>query len=269
MSEDQAQRQPLTIESTDLSGILPNNSYVASPQASSPPRHRPGYARVPSTMTIEEHMGLSTGDNRYGADDDIAIASEAPTGHGLGINTAMDTSPARPRRVSIHPVVPPRVPLPYRKDSEQQTPGSAEPLMSPPSTCGFSGSTQYEGSRGDFDLPYSKRHNPKRSESSLQSSIQYGSELDLIHKHTTASLRSAYYDFTPKVACQSRRHVYQGRGNWLSTTLLLLSIFSTFGSAAYLIIALRGPRYGRYVLHSNSMSALLASCRQVYVVSLS
>jgi hypothetical protein len=53
-------------------------------------------------------------------------------------------------------------------------------------------------------------------------------------------------EFAPD-ACPSKGHFYQGAGNWLAISILILSIFSTIFSGLFLIIALSRPRYGKAI----------------------
>lgn len=53
-------------------------------------------------------------------------------------------------------------------------------------------------------------------------------------------------EFSPD-ACPSKGHFYQGAANWFAITILILSVFSTVLSGIFLVIGLRGPRYGKAI----------------------
>jgi hypothetical protein len=48
--------------------------------------------------------------------------------------------------------------------------------------------------------------------------------------------------------CPSKRDIHSSRKNWLSISILALSIYSTIFSGIYLIIAIMQPRYGRIIM---------------------
>ncbi|KAK5113040.1 hypothetical protein LTR85_011062 [Meristemomyces frigidus] len=222
----------------------PSVSRAANSPPAATPRHRPGYARIPSVSVIDEQVfqDLKPTTDSPEADDITQAPRSSPAGHGLGIAIGTGT-PSRARRVSIQSI--PRVAVSTKGTPEQQqTPGSADPLISPPSTGGFSGSTRYDGTPTDFDTSYQgAKHFGKQSVSSLHSTIppSFRSDTGLV------SIRSKYDEWEPQHNCRSNKHVKQKVGSRMSTTILILAIFSTVFSAAFLIIALRGPRYGRRV----------------------
>ncbi|KAK6392330.1 hypothetical protein LTR65_003786 [Meristemomyces frigidus] len=245
------------------------NDRPKTPEASatritnSPPapiaRHRPGYARIPSVSIIDEQVFQEPKPitDSPEADEITQVPRSSSAGHGLGIATGTGL-PTKARRISIQSV--PRVAVSIRGTPEQQTPGSADPLISPPSTGGFSGSTRYDGTPTDFDTSYrGAKHLAKQSVSSLHSTIppSFRSDTGLV------SIKSKCDEWEPQHNCRSNKHVKQRVGTRLSTTILLLAVFSTFFSAVFLIIALRGPRYGR-LIHTNgkitpSLAAFLTS----------
>lgn len=215
----------------------------ANPTSAPTPRHRPGYARIPSVSAIDERefRDLKPTTDFPGADDITQAPQGSSAGHGLGIAIGTATS-SRARRVSIQSI--PRVAVSIGDTPEQQTPGSADPLISPPSTGGFSGSTRYDGTPTDFDTSYhGAKQFAKQSVSSLQSTLppSFRSETGLV------STKSKYDEWEPQHDCRSNKHVKQKVGTRLSALILAMAVFSTFFSAAFLIIALREPRYGRVI----------------------
>lgn len=99
-------------------------------------------------------------------------------------------------------------------------------------------------------MPYHPKH--KDSRASLQSaapSTYAKSDAGLL------SIRSAYTDFEPHERCASKRSYKHVRlTTWVSVTILTLAVFATVFSAIFLIIALRGPRYGRLIRNGGSLT---------------
>ena len=123
--------------------------------------------------------------------------------------------------------------------------------MSPPSTGGMSGSTKYDSPYNDWDTSYSSSKLPaKQSHVSLQSSVQpsiyANSEAGLL------SIRSRYEAFAPQHQCVSATGFKRPRLNWISITILVFAVYSTVMSALFLVVAVRGPRYGR-MIRTNSI----------------
>jgi hypothetical protein len=54
--------------------------------------------------------------------------------------------------------------------------------------------------------------------------------------------------------CPSKRDFRQGRANWLAISLMMLALFSTILSCAYLIIGLRAPRWGGFIRTNGPLS---------------
>lgn len=221
----------------DVSTVLP--SAVAQ---SSPARHRPGYARVPSTPVIEE-------DTPHSLDDKIKGTAQ----YGLGINYGSgDSSPKKIRRVSIQPL------------SKAAVGGTDEDRIAQPSTGALSGSTQAWESPAGTDTSYpGVKAFGKRSVSSLQStlpSLYANSESDLLrNRNTNASLRTAYNEFAAAESCRSAQVVKRGKASWLTLALLALSVYSTVFSGIFLVIALHGPRYGKRISTHGSLTYASAS----------
>lgn len=179
-------------------------------------------------------------------DNGVPASQDAATSHGLGIEVRSG-SPSKPPQVNIETVR--RTPVSTKRTSEQQTPDSGKPLLSPPSTGGLSGSTRYDAVFDELDTSYmGAKDAANQSTTSLRSmnapSGYQNSERSLLHHKSAAnSMRAQYDDFTPKHVCSSSKHFRQGMNNWLAITVIILSIFSTFFSGAFLVIALNAPRY--------------------------
>jgi hypothetical protein len=138
-----------------------------------------------------------------------------------------------------------RTPVGSKRGSEQTTPDTGKTLFSPASTAALSGSTRFGGdSFEDVDVSYGASPQlGKQSYSSLNSintpSVSHTSERTLLRK----SASEQYKDFSPRHVCSSAKHFRRGMNNWLAITIIVLSLFSTFFSGAFLVIALNGPRY--------------------------
>ncbi|KAI7632840.1 hypothetical protein KC343_g3257 [Hortaea werneckii] len=142
----------------------------------------------------------------------------------------------------------PRVQAVDRPKSDSHMPSPHQPLMSPPSTGGWSGTTHFDVSP-ESDTAYAgAKHLGKQSTSSLHSSFQPS----IYAKSDTGllSIRSRYDEWGPHESCRSRKHIKRKIGGCPSVTILVLAVFSTALSAIFLVIALLGPRYRRLV-HTN------------------
>jgi hypothetical protein len=146
------------------------------------------------------------------------------------------------------------------------TPDSAQHFVSPPSTGGLSGSTQVGQSPANFfnpdaSKPFS-RHSTSYSASLAHQSLPEDPQASLLRKHHSASLYSAYGDFTANHKCESMKDVKGSRRNWLSTVTILLTLYSTILSGMFVIIALRRPRWEMIGTHGRltpSSAALLTT----------
>lgn len=66
-------------------------------------------------------------------------------------------------------------------------------------------------------------------------------------------------DIIGSPGCASRKNIFERQYNWLSVTILILSVFSTVFSGFYLIIALVAPRYGRRIQSNGGMALSTAT----------
>lgn len=123
----------------------------------------------------------------------------------------------------------------------------------------------------DTAVPYdSPDYNSKRGHTRSGSSLAYIFEPDIetepLKKSAAASIQSgkttpSVYDndYRPSQGCPSAKGFYQGSSNWLAISIYTLSIFSTVFSAAFLIIALRAPRWGHAIRSTGGMSPSTAN----------
>jgi len=82
----------------------------------------------------------------------------------------------------------------------------------------------------------------------------------------SASIRSAYdNDFLPPVQCPAHKPFYEGAGNWFAITIIILAVYSTVFSGIYFVIALKAPRYGKFI-RANGGSLTPASASLVAAI---
>lgn len=238
--DEQDQSEPLTgvppaYQSPTPSG--PSESFLRFQQKTATARHRPGYARVPSVSFANEHEGprADLADPR-----NIQRPGLTSPGHGLGI--ALPDSLTEVETIITHPTWKQDASHNIMSSPEQATPGSAKPLMSPPSTAGLSGTTNYDSPFNGFDTGYKSTPNlAKQSYTSLQStarqSVYANSEAGLL------SIKSKYDSFAPEHHCQSSTNIKGNRLTWLPTIIFILGIYSTVMSLVFFILATKGQRY--------------------------
>ncbi|KAI9812629.1 MAG: hypothetical protein M1827_004618 [Pycnora praestabilis] len=239
-------RSLLRKDSSDLSNVTfdLSPSHMVSPSTS--------IHRIPFKRNVSEASATARGyeDRPLDEGDTVkAIAGDSAVDRGLGI--AFDTN--SPRRTSI-----PRVPVGFRSP---HTPGSADPLLSPPSYRNDlnrdpKDPNGHDGGDPSYDTP-GQRQLGQSSSASLHSSI---------HQPFVASPDTEALNNTPRSTfvsvgregygqasqCKSHRNIYQGRGSWLSVTILILAIYSTVFSGIYLVLAIGKPRYGRHIRSNGS-----------------
>ncbi|QDS73583.1 hypothetical protein FKW77_001325 [Venturia effusa] len=244
--------------STLVGSASPNLSLQSSPTRKRPPYQRLGSSQTPegTPHTIHEH---SEG-------EDIADTVRRGSGPGLGIDSVASPRAGHARRVSIQTYA--KVP-PGAKASPQigGTPGSSDPLISPPlwgtsshlsdTPTAYDPTAQY----GDSDATTRRA---ERSASSLNvdsfNQYNYGDTEPLNKRKSYAansirSTKSAYQDndFEPH-ACPTDLPFYSGRWDWLALTVLVLALFSTVFSGIFMGIALAAPRWGKQVRTGGSLS---------------
>lgn len=250
-SQDQEQQlQPLTSDFNltsspeDLS--KPASSFQQFQQKAPALRNRPGYARVASVSFVDERH-----DQQAGLQDHAPSSESRDGASSYGLGIALPLKHANVEPVNIQAARKYGATGDNFTAPDPSTPGSARPLMSPPSTGAMSGSTKYDSPYNDWDTSYSGGKLPaKQSHVSLQSSVQpsiyANSEAGLL------SIRSRYDAFAPQHQCVSATNFKRPRLNWISITILVFAVYSTVMSALFLVVAVRGPRYGR-MIHTNGV----------------
>ena len=148
----------------------------------------------------------------------------------------------------------------------EHTPSSAQPLLSPPSTGGLSGATQFGQSPASTFSPYSYKAHPKTystySHSTTNPPPPQESQSSLLQKHHSASLHSAYGDFATKHRCDGVTEMKGTRRNWLYVVAIVLSAYSSVMSCLFAFVAVDGPSWKTIRTHgrlSPSTAALLTT----------
>ncbi|KAI9890516.1 MAG: hypothetical protein M1814_003855 [Vezdaea aestivalis] len=166
--------------------------------------------------------------------------AQSQQAHGQGLGITSPTNPFsspfdRTRRPSV-----PRVPV-------GASPTSPQP-QSPPSFSRqqSAGNVQFDAQRS-YDTIFNKDsgHPSRESPTSpnhLSAQPQARSNWDNT-SITTQSHRSVRED-EQDPGCPSTKNIFQQRVDWLAGTILVLSVFSTLFSGAYVVIAISAPRYG-------------------------
>lgn len=242
-----------TSSSTLLGSVSPNPPY-------SPARQRPTHQRLGSSQTPD---GTPHTIHEHSEGEDIADTVRRGSG-GLGIASVASPRAGHARRVSIQTYA--KVPAGAKASPQIGTPGSSDPLISPPlwGTSNLSDTpTAYDPTAryGDGDAATGRA---KRSASSLNidsfNQYNYGDTEPLNNRKSYAansirSTKSAYLDndFEPH-ACPTDLPFYSGRWDWLALTVLILALFSTIFSGIFMGIALAAPRWGKQVRTGGSFS---------------
>lgn len=174
--------------------------------------------------------------------EDVALLEYTDGSRWLGIEVG-SRSPSRtpPAQVVKHSLVG------SQRGSEQNTPDSGKLLFLPASTAALSGSTRCNHPFEDVDISHqSTQRLAKHSTYSFSSlkppSVLQNSEPGLSRKSMAPSIRERYNVFFSGHICTSAKHFRRGMNNWLAMTIIMLSLFSTFYSAVFLVIALKGPK---------------------------
>lgn len=221
-------------------------SFVQSP--STPPTSRTSYSRVghdatdrPAQPTILEE-----------GEEDIADSFSREGSGGLGI--AAGDSP-----ILGYGAIPPHV-----RNAGRATVWSPDVTLSPPGTSEpFLSRFPNDSAQGTPDLrrerfsPYTGSYEDYRRGmlGHAQTNVSTTDFQEYMHTSDTQRLRgapsikSAFENntFHPGHECQTRRDFYHSRFTWLNGTILFICLFSTVLSGIFLGLALRAPRYGRYI----------------------
>ena len=202
-----------------------NSTIVASPP--SPTAYRPGYRRVPSIM--EENLSSRP---------DTASRPPGAKERGLGIsNLEGEMGGSTHRRL-------------VGSKSLSDTPSLAHASLSPDSLGTTGGLNRDEECQSAKDSQASLQ-NPTTSKTYHQ--CDPDSDHERLHQARVAG--ASGIDFT----CRSQKPLAVGRGNWLSITILMLSVYSTVFSALWLFIAILKPRYGHTIATAGRITPKNAS----------
>lgn len=200
-----------------------NSTLLASPTTTS--IRRPGYNRVPSV--VEEDPVPSV---------DEVLQPSSDHNRGLGIAN-IDTQ----KRSTISRV-------PVGSKASPGTPGSTDPLLSPAS------SKSTHKVHHNEDSPYERiaREASYTPEPNLYQPFAADSDRERLHKKLPPALSNG------NLRCSSKRPLATSRSSWLSISMLMLSVYSTFFSGFWLFIAIIKPRYN-HMIGSRHMTQQTAS----------
>ncbi|KAF2792545.1 hypothetical protein K505DRAFT_307491 [Melanomma pulvis-pyrius CBS 109.77] len=279
-----ADRQPLISDSSDPSETADNTPALpslgfssfsqslglgahpnVSPPSSPPPRSRPGYSRLQSDTS---GVGRNAPETLVEEDEgDIADSFGKHASSGLGIATP--ASPPAPRRkVSIQTI--PRVPIGVKSPTLYSAatlspPGTGDPFLGgfPKDSASSTPDLRRErfspsDDRGDYEqfrrgvLKHTNNNETLRSPDYLH--YLHSSDTDRLRKGAP-SIRSAYEnEFRPNQECPTTKDFYQSRFTWISISIVIICLFSTIFSGIFLVLALKGPRYGRRITTHGSLT---------------
>lgn len=201
-----------------------------------------------------------------GAWSSIPLADMADLGmdmSGLGIDVdAGDRSPQH-SDIDIPPV-------------SKETQSSPQIYTTPPSTGGLSESTpQPEISPVNTFSSSQHRSDQVPSTPYNLSMLSEDPEANLLRKHRSMStIHSTYGDFAAHHKCESAKGIKGSRRTWSSVITIMLSVYSTAISGAFLLVALIGPNYktittnGKVTPSSSTLiSAILAKTIELSFVT--
>ncbi|CAO2651092.1 Nn.00g093890.m01.CDS01 [Neocucurbitaria sp. VM-36] len=272
-----ADRRPLIHETSDLSESSDNTpalptlafsnichslgfTHISPP--TSPPASRPSYSRFQSDATAVERNTPST--IVEDEEEDVADSFRRQNGSGLGI-AAPDVPVQTARRVSIQTI--PRKSIgPGPKSPPTKSPGA----LSPPDSADpfFGGFPKDSSSENTPDLRRDRLSpdvgtfeefrrgvlkNARQSSTSVDDYQHYLEDSDTQRLRGAPSIKSAYEnDFRPSHECPTTRDFYHSRFTWLNMSVLVLCLFSCVFSGVFVVLALKGPRYGRRITSQGS-----------------
>lgn len=248
--------------SADSTPALPTPGFESTPPSfgisfappALSPTTRAGYSRVGNDAT-DRHAPATIAEED---EEDIADSFQRQRNSGLGIAAAGD-SPTLGGKAAIPPHVrnagnapmwspditlsPPGTSEPFLgrfpHDSAEATPDLARDCFSP-----------YTGSYEGFQRGMPGHLHSSASTTDFQ---QYMHASDTQRLRGAPSIRSAFDNggFHPGHECQTKRDFYHSRFSWLNATLIFICVLSTVLSGIFLGLALKGPRYGRFISTSD------------------
>lgn len=255
----EASSNPNSAESTPalptprFENTSPSFGISFAPPASSPTT-RAGYSRVGNNAT-DRHVPPTVAEEH---EEDIADSFRRQRSSGLGIAAAGDSPtlgggaaiPPHVRNTANAPMWSPAITLSppgasepflgrFPHDSAEATPDLARDRFSP-----------YTGSYEEFRRDMPGHLHTTASTTDFQ---QYMHASDTQRLRGAPSIRSAFDNggFHPGHECQTKRDFYHSRFSWLNATLIFICVLSTVLSGIFLGLALKGPRYGRFISTSD------------------
>lgn len=211
---------------------------------------RAGYSRV-GNDAADRHAPPTIAEED---EEDIADSFRRQHSSGLGIAAAGDST-----TVGGGTAIPPHVrntlnAAAWSPDITLSPPGTSDPFLdrftheSAEATpeLGRDRFSPYTGSYEDFRREMPRQLHNTASTADFQ---QYMHASDTQRLRGAPSIRSAFDNngFHPGHECQTRRDFYRSRFSWLNAMLILICVVSTVLSGIFLGLALKGPRYGRYI----------------------
>lgn len=229
-------------------------------------RHRPGYARVASMPSMDETISRQV---TVEDEDDITNApNQSVTSDGLGISGVALDSATSPTVATVKSTPTLSVGSPELKTPDPSAPllssfnqsvrNNQQSMLSPLNSDFSGGSTQYEGSQGDLDSPPPVIQSVKKKSlssfrSSFQASLYAQSEAGLV------STKSHDDDFEAPRHGKAHSQIKRRMCSWFPITIITLAILSTLLSFAFMIIGMRGPRWGRMIGTNGSLTVSSAA----------
>ena len=224
--EDQ---QPPLLEpaSSDLFDKTINSSSTFVPSVLSSVHHRPGYQRITSAQQ-EEDISYK-GPARHQGEE-----ADGDSVHGLRINFPDHDEQSLTFGASVI------------NRSTPNVPGSSSSYLSPESVRSLKQSrTGLSDSPEDDALSTLDRSSPSAT---FQPFIADDDREPLRRQRRSSTLQTVEpTDSAGAPVCRTKKPIVLGRRNWLSITILALSIYSTIFSGIWLGLAVSKPRYGKHI----------------------
>jgi hypothetical protein len=271
MSTPHDRRSLLRPEGSDLSEA---STAIASPGATSPAQQH-GYRRM-----LSDSVDLT---DRIHEEGDIVSQGRVDRSVGLGISGTPRPLSTIIQRVPVGAKESPQIPNPpnlllsdtsyqspnpaqYLGPSPQiQTPGSSNPLLSPAwqqqskdNTFGYDGGGNVpiydQPTGGPQQAPYDHSRSPSYGIDNHQPYIA-DDDITGLKRAGTSMLENGLL----MPGCTTKRDIHTTRRSWLSTTILLLSIYSTVMSGLWLMTAFVQPRWGKTISSTGRLTPSTAS----------
>lgn len=227
------------------------------------PAHLPPPASTPSTSFQSDSTAVerNSPNSALGQEEgeDVANSFNQPSGSGLGI-AAADVGPRVVKRVSIQAIPRRAVGLSPVSSPPAPSPGTLSP---PDSSEPFFGGFVADSGDNTPDLRR-ERSSPQigtfeefrrgilkpsgQCSTTIDERDEYSHASDTAGLSNAPSIKSAYAgDFHPTHACPTSRDFYHSRFTWLNISVVIICLFSCIFSGIFLVLAIRGPHYGRRI----------------------